>query len=243
MSDFDKKLEAYLSLPLADRSISEGAELLLQLNRNRILYSNILNRPERHKDKLFYELDKYAKARAIIQDTKQFVSLNKQAEAIDLDTEAKRVAKGKREDHDDLPPEVQAYYVDNAEQLAKIRKFHTNLKKTKRQCDRADILSVLLEAFDAYKQNWELYDSYKQGDKLPEAELPPVDEKRLVNNRSYISKNKAKLAELKGNEELEKEYEKWLSKIQERVDELLAAGEIMTDEYQTELQELGVVFE
>ena len=42
---FTEKIQQWLDTPSSERSIEEGAALLLKLNRNRILYSNIMRHP------------------------------------------------------------------------------------------------------------------------------------------------------------------------------------------------------
>lgn len=151
---FNQKLQAYLSQPQEDRDLIEGANLLLQLNRNRIFFQNAINRPHYHKEKLFYELEDYAKRITLIVpdfDAEKSEVLN--------DDEGK-IAKGKRADHDKFPPEIQQLWVDNAELRAKARSYHEKLKAATSNCDRYEYVTLLIEANKKYHKNWEQYDAY-----------------------------------------------------------------------------------
>lgn len=240
MTDFDKKLQKYLSTPEELRDIAEGATLLLQLNRNRILYNNVLVRPNRFAKKLFYELDKYANNRAIAQNKELYDELAAKVDKVDVKAEEEKNV-GIRSDHEKLPAEIQQLYVDNAPLLGEMRSLHEKLKLAKQPCDRIEIMQILLEKHDVYKSNWEVYDNYKEGDALP-SEVIKINEKSIGNWRAYISKNKSVLEQLKADPEAKADYLKWLAKIQQRVDNLIAANEDMTPEYQAELAELGVQF-
>ena len=56
-------IQEFLDTPRDERDVPAGAEMLLQLNRNQILYQNILRNPENLADTLEYELQKYLKIR------------------------------------------------------------------------------------------------------------------------------------------------------------------------------------
>ena len=63
---FTEKLQAWLNRPhSSEEMIKEGALLLLQLNKNRVLYNNILRQPTRprYRERLEYELNKHLQIR------------------------------------------------------------------------------------------------------------------------------------------------------------------------------------
>lgn len=60
---FTEQLQAYLATPREERNVAAGAEMMLQLNRNRILYANILRNPDKMAAKLEYELNKFLRIR------------------------------------------------------------------------------------------------------------------------------------------------------------------------------------
>lgn len=241
MNSFDKKLGDYLAVAEEDRDIVVGANLLLQLNNNPILHRNILQRPERFKAKLWYELDKYARIRAVSSTTKIVENLAPKAIAIDVNAPA----KGKRADHDLLPDNIQQLYVDNLPLLQSMRSTHEKLKQATRDCDRAELAAVLLEQDDRYRANWLAYDSYIVGTApaVPTVvEEKEVDGKAINAARTYLSKNKSKLALLKADESAQDKYVELLNKMQDRVNLLLSAEAEFTAELKLELVDLGLVF-
>lgn len=248
---FYKKLEAYLSQPVAERDITEGANLLLQINRNRILHQNIITRPEKHKKKLFYELEKYAKMHSLSVKKEELTFDAEKSAALGKEAD-KRIAKGKRKDHDELPEDIQRLWVDNAELRAKMRSFHEKAKASEKECDRKEAVYQLIEADKQYRKNWELYDGYVIGKETekPKAtankeeskndETPVIDARRVSANRKYLSTNKEKLNTLKDSEDQAK-YAKLLKEVQKRYDELESSGNSVSDEQKQELSSLGIV--
>ena len=59
------KVQQWLDTPESERDIAAGAELLLRINRNKILHRNIMRNPERKKDVLEYHLQKILKERLV----------------------------------------------------------------------------------------------------------------------------------------------------------------------------------
>lgn len=57
------QMQAWLQAEPAGRDLRQGAEMLLRLTRNRILYNNILRRPDKMAAKLEYELRKHLRIR------------------------------------------------------------------------------------------------------------------------------------------------------------------------------------
>ena len=74
-----EKVQRWLDTPTSERAIEVGAMLLLQLNRNRILYANIVRHPSRFMGKLEYELRKHLKIRPTHFLMKTECSLRKSA--------------------------------------------------------------------------------------------------------------------------------------------------------------------
>ena len=53
-----QQIQNWLNTPREQRNIAAGAMLLLKINRNQVLYNNILHNPAKLHDKLEYELNK-----------------------------------------------------------------------------------------------------------------------------------------------------------------------------------------
>ena len=55
-----KQIQDWLNAMPEQQDIVKGATMLLQLNRNKVLYNNIVRNPVKLKGKLVYELKKFA---------------------------------------------------------------------------------------------------------------------------------------------------------------------------------------
>ena len=245
------KIQEWLDTPVSERNISEGAELMLKLNRNRVLYQNVVRRGAKMMGKIEYELKKFLRLRLDNKTTADVVRM--QVEVIPrveetLIANEERVAKesehsGKRADHDELPPEIQKLWDDNFGLYAKIKELFEELKSMNKlqPCDRYEVLKMLDEVDKRYRKNLAEYDAFVLSD-APEQQ--PVDAAELANKigsaRKYLSDNKTKLAKLIEEGKAEK-ADALRSKMAERVSILQQAGAAISDEQLTELSSLGVL--
>lgn len=186
------KIKEYLDTPPAQRDIRAGAELLLRINRNRILYNNILRNPSRYADTLEYHLQKLLKQRLIDTTHEEVSRMMKQVSAIAEDhglekPERSEFQRGKRADHDLLPPEVQQLYVDNADIRRRMREAHTRLRminssnSTCPDSDRYPLAKDIIRLDMQYRDNWNLYDHYVKGTPLA-ATVRAVDARTAAKN-------------------------------------------------------------
>jgi hypothetical protein len=248
------KIKAYLEAQPEDRNVIEGATMLLQLNGNRILFNNVLRRPDKFADKVVYELKKYLRIRLDSMTVEDVARMDRavipaakatiEAGAPQIDTEDDSpqegtVAKGKRADHDELPVEIQKLWTDNADLYFKIKSLFEQLKTMEDapSCDRYEYLVQLKEADVRYRENLRIYDSYKEGDALPTEDADGVA-KKISAARKYISSNKGKLAELRESDT--EKYATLLAKVQERIDLLKELGANIEQTQADELTELGL---
>lgn len=252
-NNLTKQIQEWLDTPISERNISVGAEMLLKLNRNRILYQNIIRRGVKMMGKLEYELKKYHRMRIDNKTIADVVRLEKEVmpkvQKFVEEEPAKAEHAGKREDHDELPEEIQALWDENFEQYAKVKALFEELKAMANMepCDRYEKLKLLDEAESKYRKNLADYDAYLKENNFPKDDEvedkteDPVELATKINNsRKYISSNKDKLAAL-----IEKDQEKAESlraKMQERVDTIQSAGVAFTPDQQTELESLGIIF-
>ncbi len=129
------KIQDYLDTPPSERDVVAGATLLLSLNRNKILFQNVIRKPEKFADKVEYELrKKHLKIRldgktvsdiarmniTVIPSAQRIIDGGVRYWMDDEFPEAK-VAKGRRMDHDRLPPEIQRLWTDNGALWFKIK--------------------------------------------------------------------------------------------------------------------------
>lgn len=254
----------------SEEKIREGAEILLSLNRNRILYGNIINKPSRPqwKDKLEYELKKFLNirldgftrdevARLDVRVTKdvQAILADGSEETSPEDGSVMLLLKGKRQDHDALPDNIKQLFQSNHERYLKIRSLHATLRTMENapSCDRYEFLKQLDELDTIYRKNMEEYDAFViegSGDGGSEGEQPKTGDHQVVTvNRTWISRNKSKLANLKTaadadeNDMLAKQkYEDFLGVFTGKVIEVLNNGGEFQEKLKAELESLGIVF-
>lgn len=265
----------WLETPAGERDIPAGAELLLRLNRNRILYGNILRRPDRMAGKLEYELRKHLRLRldrmtadsvvqmqrdvipAVVQSLEAGMPepVNGEPDVIDgapvistdVDT-APPLYRGRRADHDSLPPEIRELWVRNGDIYARIKQTYNTLLGMEKAapCDRYEHLKVLKELDDAYRANWARYDAYKLGEQQPDepeanVDQPPMPDAKAVSAaRKYISDNARKL---EGTDKDDPGYTELLAAMQERVALVQLSGGSFKPDYQAKLETLGLQFD
>lgn len=257
---FTKQIQEWLSTPDSDKDIPLGASLLYRMNRNRILYTNILARPQKLLSKLKYELNKHLKYRLDKKTVDDVVKMNrtviseaediiKNTPVIDAEKEAPQdasVAKGKREDHDSLPNGIKQLWDDNIEIFYKIKQLFETLKtmESKQPCDRYEYLKQLDELDKKYRANMYAYDSYSASDSIPAHVDDPDDKdpadlvKKINAARKYLSENKSKLAELK--EADPDKYTALLAKVQARYEFLIENGQTVDADQLDALTALGL---
>lgn len=244
-------IQQWLNSPQEQRSLEKGAEMLLRLNRNRYMNAQILRRA--NFAKLEYELRKHLKIRLEGLTTREValmeqnhlprISAMLEAQPV-IDADADHNAgnfSGRREDHDELPEDIQALYERNGEIYFKMKQIFETLKgmEDATPCDRHEYLLQLIELDKEYRENWNAYDTWSAvaaGSAKDAAQAPTPNQLQAA--RKYLSENKPKLAEAEGNE-----AEKLRSKMQQRVQLLVSAGQSFDPDYKSELETLGLVFE
>lgn len=225
-----EQIQAWLSTEPAERDIRTGADLLLRLNRNRALHQTILRRPEKMAAKLAYELGKHLRIRLDGYTLAEVVKL--QAElmpqvAATLETDPTATHSGRRADHDQLPEHIRAIYEQGGEIFRKMKQIYETLRTMDNRppCDRYEHLQILAELDSKYRRGWETYDTYSPevdaatttADNTPAT--PAADAKAVAAARKYLSRNKAKLATLTGDE-----ADRLRAEMQQRIDLVLSSG-------------------
>ena len=218
---FTEKLQAWLNRPhSSEEMIKEGALLLLQLNKNRVLYNNILRQPTRprYRERLEYELNKHLQIRLAGLTQSEVAAMDarvlKVAESIivsqgdsvgdiqdEQDEENRVLKKGKRPDHDQLPEKIQQLFNSCGGVYKRIRKLHTMLKGMENltSCDRYEYLKQMDELDEIYRKRMREYDEYNAAPNAPapvskNAEQEGKDVNVLLNNeRSYLKRLKVRL--------------------------------------------------
>jgi len=178
---FTAKLQAWVNTPDSQKDWDEGALLLLQLSGNRIMYHNISINPSGKAEfikgmlqkYLNFRLQKLTKAQVCEMQSEvdeivkkvikpSDVSSVKSAEFADFKT-------GKRPDHDDLPEEIQALYVENLDIVHRMRELHLKLRTlsldnaTCPDSERYPFLKDIIALDKKRVHNWDIYDHFIPG--------------------------------------------------------------------------------
>ncbi len=117
------KIQDYLDTPPSERDVVAGATLLLSLNRNKILFQNVIRKPEKFADKVEYELRKHLKIRLDGKTVSDIALMN-----ITVIPSAQRIIDGGVPvlDVDDEFPEAN---VEIAKKVGAARKYLSDNKK------------------------------------------------------------------------------------------------------------------
>lgn len=181
---FTELIGQWLNTPEAERDYSVGALYLLKLSGNQILYKNIVAALDRRHDVVEYQLQKYYNFRVAALTRAQVEEMSQKVEAIATEhrlsdsaphkADAAEVKLGKREDHDLLPDDIKAKFVENLSILQRMRELHLRLRTmsldnaTCPDSERYPFLKELISLDKQLHANWEAYDHYVIAD--PKAE-------------------------------------------------------------------------
>ncbi len=172
--EFTKQVQDWLNTAADERDNAQGALLLLKLTGNQIMYRNLMANPKRNAQFIEYQLQKRLNFRLAKLTHEQVEQMQSQVDVIAAkrhlepkqENPANEFRKGKRADHDNLPDEIQALYVENLGILQKMRELHLRLRNLSteenpaRDCDRYPFLKELIELDKRLHSNWEQYDHF-----------------------------------------------------------------------------------
>lgn len=193
--EFTNKLQTWLSLPREDRDWDEGALMLLQLTGNKIMYRNLSVNPEGKANFIEGKLQQYLEFRLAELTHEQVKEMQQAVEEIvkehtefkSDDNEAKNFKAGKRADHDTLPEEIQALYVENLDIVHRMRELHLKLRtmsttdSTCADSDRYPFLKEFIKLDKKLHDNWNVYDHFvtkaEMAESAEEAEAKPKAKK------------------------------------------------------------------
>ena len=182
---FTESLQAWMNTPDVQKNWDEGAILLLQLSGNRIMYRNISVNPKGKAEFIKGQLQKYLNFRlqklthdqvADMQTKVDDIVKNVIKPAVKSETEEANKSEefadfkaGKRPDHDDLPEEIQALYVENLDIVHRMRELHLKLRTLSLDnatCPDSERYPFLKEIINLDKKrvaNWDIYDHFIPG--------------------------------------------------------------------------------
>lgn len=168
---FTEQIKSWLETPENERDYTVGALFLLKLSGNQIMYKNIITQIDRRHEFIDYQLQKYYNFRVQSLTHAQVEEMQQQvdvivAEHISLAANADEHRTGKRDDHDSLPDEIKAKYVENLSILQHMRELHLKLRSLSLDTapcpdsERYPFLKELIELDKKMHANWEEYDHF-----------------------------------------------------------------------------------
>jgi len=175
---FTAKLQDWMNTPDSQKDWDEGAILLLQLSGNRIMYQNISVNPKGKAEFIKGQLQKYLNFRLQQLTHEQVEEMQQKVEVIvqkvikpdvaniNRSAEFADFKAGKRPDHDSLPEEIRALYVENLDLVRRMRETHMKLRSlsladaTCPDSERYPYLKALIEYDKKLHENWDVYDHY-----------------------------------------------------------------------------------
>ena len=193
--EFTKTVQDWLNTPAEQRDYAKGALLLLQLTGNQIQYRNLMANPKRNAPFIERQLQKRLSFRLQQLTHAQVEEMQSQVNAIAKKVlspnSGEKFKQGKRDDHDQLPDEIQALYVENLGIVQRMRELHLKLRSlslenvTCPDSERYPFLKELIALDKKLHSNWETYDHYTgtDGAAVMEADAREVSRKavRLIN--------------------------------------------------------------
>lgn len=202
-NEFTEKLKCWLNQSREERNWDEGALMLLQLSGNKVMYRNLSINPEGKAEFIEGKLQQYLDFRLAELTHEQVKEMQNAVEDIvkehtefkSEENEAKNFKAGKRADHDKLPEEVQALYVENLDLVHRMRELHLKLRtmsttdSTCADSDRYPFLKEFIKLDKKLHDNWNVYDHY-----VADAETAESAEKAETKKSSSKTKAKSKKA-------------------------------------------------
>ena len=181
---FTEQLQAWLTLPREERDWDAGALMLLQLSGNKIMYRNISVNPIGKAEFIEGKLQQYLDFRLAELTHEQVKEMEHSVDEIvqshtefkSEDNEAKSFKAGKRADHDSLPDEIKALYVENLDLVHRMRELHLKLRTMSTadsacaDSDRYPFLKEFIKLDKKLHDNWNVYDHFVTKEETEESE-------------------------------------------------------------------------
>ena len=265
---FTLQLQEWMNTPATERNYHQGALFLLQLTNNKILYNNIKRTPEAHAEFIEFKIKRYLQFRlqdlthTQVQDMQQKVDkivkdhgLEKPSTTRTAAVADERFRQGKRQDHDTLPDEIQAAYVENADIMRKMRELHMQLRNLSVQgstcpdSDRYPFLAEIIKLDTQYHKNWLTYDTYTAQSPVASADTAGASTSQMAPQSSSVAplalEEASRLAQqniLRQINLTKGRYKKTPSEaLKQQLDALYSQLAAPSDKLTTELKQLGIL--
>ena len=247
-----------------EAQIIEGATLLLQCNPNRErgIYNTALRRPKatlpwiRTDLKKYYgirqrglttpEVEKYNnETKKRVEQTLSIVPSGVAQPGGDAPVVPVLGTRGMREDHDRLPPEVQAIWERNAERWQKMGRLHFQLaqmiaKPGYAPCDGNELCYQLRQMDDKIRNDYAIYDGFRIGQTASSSPSEKTADSVDVFTDNVKTIQNARTAISRGLGRKVPHTEESLQKLQEAVNTLFAMKQAIKPETMDKLKAVGV---
>ena len=200
---FTQQIQDWINTPAEQRDYAQGALLLLRLTGNQIMYRNLMANPKRNAQFIEYQLQKRLNFRLLKLTHEQVEQMQRQVDVIVKkrlsladSNPAADFRKGKRADHDELPDEIQALYVENLGIVQKMRELHLKLRSLSLDnapcpdSERYPFLKELIALDKKLHSNWETYDHYTGTDGEAVMQADAREESRKAVRRINLAKGR-----------------------------------------------------
>ena len=200
---FTLKLQQWLLTPDEQKDWDKGALMLLQLTNNKIMYRNICGNPKAKAEYIKGKLQQHLNFRLEKKTHAEVEEMQKKVDVIAKETikpesEFADFKAGKRADHDALPDEIQARYVENLNIVHRMRELHLQLRKISNDnvtCPDSERYPFLKELIALDKQlhgNWDVYDHYVVQKNVKTESVPENKEEESEEKPKKADKSKRK---------------------------------------------------
>ena len=175
MNKLTEQVAQFFNTPDEQRDWNTAALLLLQLTNNTILYRNISLNPKGKAEFIEGKLRQFLKARREVEAHDEVNAMQQQVDSIiesrneftDKSTNpATDFKAGKRADHDSLPEDIQALYVENLDIVHRMRELHLRLRllsedtQLHTDAERKPLLDEFISLDKKLHANWDTYDHF-----------------------------------------------------------------------------------
>lgn len=240
--NFTREVQAWLDTEASKRDYAKGAVYMLQLSNNQIMYRNVMGNPEGRAEFIEYQIRKYMKFRLAELTHDDVNKMQEKVERIAsshglVSSSKSEFKSGKRDDHESLPTEIQALYVENASIMQKMRELHLQLRSLSNEnatcpdSDRYPFLKELIDLDKEYHDNWKRYDSWSAENAAADAEQTLIEDERMRVKNIYRNINLSKGRYRKNPTDALKEQ------LRSLYEQLPTPPETLT----SELREMGVI--
>lgn len=171
--NFDPKIteemKLFLETPEQQRDYAKASEIIMKISGNVVRHNMILRKGPRHFASLLTKLIRdYYEFRLRKITHCQVMEMKSKSESIvsDIPRRQVEIKTGKRQDHDTLPENIRAAYIEALDCLRKQQELHLEIRRLalgSSRCPDSELYPFVKEIIrldDRRLECWRIYDSY-----------------------------------------------------------------------------------